>query len=89
MYLMEMRSTHEACLLTPLLKSAGVMQKYLMEMDIMDVIHGNHLQFRLKNSFHGAEIVDGNAPSSFFCQFMANRNVFMVFLPKYNTTTDV
>lgn len=66
MYLMEMRSTHEACLLTPLLKSAGVMQKYLMEMDIMDVIHGNHLQFRLNHSFHGAEIVDGNAPSSFF-----------------------
>lgn len=59
---MGMRCTHKACLLTPLLETAGAMQKYLMETDIMDIIHANHLRFRLNNSFHGAAVVDGNAP---------------------------
>lgn len=61
MYLMEMCYTHRECLLTLLLKTACVMQKYLME---MYVIHRIHLLFHLNNSFHRAAIVNGNVLES-------------------------
>lgn len=61
MYLMEMYYTHRECLLILLLKTACVMQKYLMEMYI---IHGIHLPFHLNNSFHREAIVNGNVLES-------------------------